>query len=341
MNIRIRTLAGAAALAFSAQASALVMLGNFNFTGSPALEMDVNASTDRVYIAGGMGQSGLISINASNPGAMNQTSVGPGGGGVAVDPITGRFGTTQGSTFYMYNPNSTLHFSTGLTGCGGSVAQAGGHFGVSTQCIDTFRIYDQSGALLFNQAAGGVGSRVAANEATDTFYFRRDFGGGSINTVRVGPPYSSSTPLAQNGHVWGANSTTNRVYHQISSTQLDILDGNTHAIVNTVALTGGTSWLSISSLLNQWVVADGSSTLRVFDGISNSLLETFSMPTGWHPYMTDIADGDDRLYVVASHDSGAKGLFVFGMTAGVPLPGTLTLLFPGLLGLGALRRRRT
>src|SRR2546428_8767530 len=75
----------------------------------------------QVYIPGGMGQAGLIRVNASNPASMSQTAL-SNGGGVAADNQTGRYATTDGYGGHLnvYNSNDTLYDSQTISGCGGS-----------------------------------------------------------------------------------------------------------------------------------------------------------------------------------------------------------------------------
>ncbi len=73
-------------------AGLLNLLGTFDYNPAGGLggEMDVNPNGDLVYISAGMGQSGLIRVNASNPASMTSTTLSY-GGGFAVDPVTGGY----------------------------------------------------------------------------------------------------------------------------------------------------------------------------------------------------------------------------------------------------------
>ena len=73
------TLAAVAMLFGAGQAMAAPMLlGQTTFSGATGGQIDVYAPNDYVYIASGFGQTGLIRIDASNPGAMTQTSIASG-----------------------------------------------------------------------------------------------------------------------------------------------------------------------------------------------------------------------------------------------------------------------
>lgn len=330
----LRALALAAVFALgSGHASAIAILGSFNFTGATG-DMDVNPNGDLVYISSGFGESGLIRVDASNPAAMSQTTLGTAGSGagVAVDPGTGRFATTTGfgGQFQIFNPNNTLHFSTAIPGCGGALAAGGGLFGVSTQCSDHFSIFNQAGGLLFQQALGGVGGQVGHNPATGNFYARV-----TNNTRVVTPSFATSTIP---GVFFIANGATNRLYGGSTATQLQVLDGTTHALLATIALvTGGVP--EVSTLLNQIYVIDVG-LIKVFNGVTNALLESFALPDGYSPFNLEIADGDDRLYALASKPGNPNALFVLQM-ASVPEPSTLALILAALFGLGVVARRRS
>ena len=324
MKASFRTLAAGALLCLaSAQASAITVLGSFAFSGTPGLEMDINPNGDLVYIAGGMGQSGLIRVNASNPLAMSQVGIGPGGGGVAVDPGTGRFATTVGGSFFIYNSNLSTHFSSGIPGCGGSVVSGGGLFGVNTQCFDHFSLFSQAPGLVFQQPLGGVGGQVGYNPATGNFYSRVN------NSTRVITPSLTTSTIG--GVFTIANGVTNRLYGGNSANQIDVIDGNTHGLIGSISLTAGGALPAVSSLLNQ-VYAIDSGQIKVFDGATHALLQTLALPNGYLPYSLEAAHLDDRLYVLASKPGNPNALFVLDASA-APVAGTLWLMLAGLLGL--------
>src|SRR2546422_72307 len=89
-----------------------ILLGSYAYSGAGGTDMAVDSSSKQVYISGGMGQAGLIRVNASNPASMSQTAL-SNGGGVAADNQTGRYATTDGYGGHLkvYKSNNKLYYS--------------------------------------------------------------------------------------------------------------------------------------------------------------------------------------------------------------------------------------
>lgn len=328
------TLAATALLFGASQAMAApVLLGQTGFSVATGGQIDVYAPNDYVYIASGFGQTGLIRIDASNPGAMTQTTVSASwGGGVAVDSTTGRLGTTNGygNTFAILNPNGSVFSSIGISGCGGNVSYGGGKFGVSTQCNDHMTLINATtGAVAFVSGFSGTGSSTAYNSFTNTFYQDRNPGGSSLVMNGATGATGSISGLAMD-----ANGVTNRVYvNNAGGTQ--VLDGTTHAQVGFINFAG----LAEADTAQNRIYIGSGSVINVYDGLTLGFVDTINLPAGYFFQGMEMATGDDRLYVMASSNTGLN-LLVYGTAAqGVPAPAPLALLVFGLAALVVRRRR--
>ncbi|NLF68877.1 MAG: hypothetical protein GX575_07460, partial [Candidatus Anammoximicrobium sp.] len=297
-------------------ADLLNVLGTFDYNPAGGLggEMDVNPNGDLVYISAGMGQSGLIRVNASFPGAMTSNTLAY-GAGVAVDPVTGRYATTDGAwngNLYVYNSNDTLYDTEGLTGCGGSLAAGNGTFGISTQCTDRFHIYNEATASISLVGSGAVGSQATYNGATSRYYWNLNPGSAAQYFTESPPAYVATL----SGYfVREANPLTNRLYAINTGTNsLQVLNGTTHAVIATVGAGGDTA---VDTALDRLYFVQGGA-ISVYNGSGTSLLGTITLPDGYTANSMDMAVGDDRLYVLA-WKSGVTNqrLFVMQTGAGV------------------------
>jgi len=318
-------------------AASPVLLGQTIYTGATGAEVDINPTGQLVYIASGFGQTGWVRIDASNPGAMTQSTLAGGwGGGVAVDPVTGRYASTSGygGAFRIFNADGSIRSTSPLSGCGGSVAYGGGRFAVSTQCSDHIAIFDEvSGAMLANIASNGVGSSTVYNSATNTFYQNRtpSFSPGGTNALAIGPTFSTSNVA---GFVYDANGVTNRLYvNNGGGTQ--VLDGSTNAVLATVAYSGE---VEADTLLNRYYIGSGSG-INILDGLTNTLIDSILLPFGQSFQTMGMEDGSNLLYVITS-GGGASHLLVYSTTSEVPEPASIAMMLVGLLAIGGLRVRQ-
>jgi autotransporter-associated beta strand protein len=293
------------------------MLGTFDFAPGAGLgnEVDVNPNGELLYIGSGFGQTGLIRVNASNPAAMSSTTLSF-GGGVAVDPVTGRYGTTNGgASFRVFNSDDTTFDTEGLTGCGGSVAAGNGTFGISTQCSDTFHLYSQAtGSITFTTGGLAVGSKMTYNSATGNFYMNRNPGGGSffVNETNT----ATNGFVATNTEIQTANGVTNRLYGAgPSADQITVLNGATHAIFaqTTVANFGG-GLLAVNTLRDRLYVGTVTD-IQILDGTTLATLGSFTLPDGYAPVRFEMAAGSDRLYVIG-RKTGVSDSRIFVLESG-------------------------
>lgn len=294
-------------------AALLSLLGNVDFSNIPG-ELDVNPNGDLVYISAGMGQSGLIRVNASNPAAMTVTTL-SGGAGVAVDPVTGRYATTNGfgAQLLVRNPDDSLHDTDAITGCGGSLAAGMGTFGVSTQCSDHFAIYRQATGTVTNYGSGGVGSRVVYNAATQQYFWRADGVGTRVFNETSG---LLATTLSNRYIAEAMPGLFNRVYvTDTNFSHLYVLDGNTFAVTATVTMPIGD--VAVDTANDRLYIVSGNA-IQIYNGAGTTPLGTFTIPGGYTPGLIDMAIDDDRLYVLSSKAGFQNRLFLLqaGSTPG-------------------------
>ncbi len=295
-----------------------------------ALEMTVDPGLGLAYVAGGMGQTGLVRVDVRDPTAMSGSVLTAAfGGGAAVDPVSHRLGTTDayGGNFGLFDPSGALADSDPVTGCGGHLAAgAPGIFGVSTQCIDTFAVYDQAaGGVVFETPAGGVGSRPIFNAATGRFYQNRTprFGNGGRLHALVISPASGSPPFAAadlgtDGWVAGADPSRNRLYffdeHAALATPpgLHLLDGTTHAPIGPIAVTVSGFALHAAAIDRTYYFGSDS-RIRLLDPASGAVLAEvdFKAASGGYSREAFATDGR-RAFVTGYNGSLPVRLFAIG-----------------------------
>jgi fibronectin type 3 domain-containing protein len=255
------------------------LLGTFAYSGAGNVDLAVDASSKRVYVSGGIYQSGLIRIDASNPASMSQVTL-PYGGGVAADSQTGRYATSNYSDrrLYVYNANGSLYDVEQLTGCPGTMDSdpATGRFFVSSQCSDRI-------AVVFDPSTGNVLQNLTPNYAA----------GYVVAPLVVSPSYATSTPIT--GFVQAADGRPGRLYVAGNDGSFRVLDSTTYATLQTFPATSFTSVVADASLALFY--ASTGTTIRVYDATTYGLVTTVTLPS---PVQNmKMVPGDDRLYVLA------------------------------------------
>lgn len=366
-------LAAAVPLA-SAQATALSLLGSVGYTGLvdnmdnqvTGGSLAVDPTNNYVYVGSSFGGSGLLRFDVSTPASpaapttifsANTSSYTQYGAGVAVDPSNGRYATTNGygtlannqfhTTLGVFNPDGSSFGSAGVAGCGGSIAAGSGTFGVSTQCTDTFAIFSEThNAIVYSAPIGGVGSTVVYDSANGTYYVDNSPHNVLAEPLAIsenGPWPATVSHVPYNIQLYAANGATNLLYGVDASGNVLVLDANTsnYVIRNTITGLNGVQAITADSSLNQMYIASGNA-IDAYTGNGGSFLDQFTLDPGYSVTAMGMAAGGNLLYVNA-HNGSAQRLYVLQASdppSGVPEPGTLLLLGPGLAALALRRSRR-
>ena len=224
-----------------------ILLGTYAYSGAGGTDMAVDSSSKQVYISGGMGQAGLIRVNASNPANMSQTTL-SNGGGVAADNQTGRYATTDGYGGHLnvYNSNDTLYDSQTISGCGGSLTgdSVTGRFFISSQCSDHIAVYSEgSKSFLANIANNGVGSLPVFDPGTGNIFenLTPNHGNGNVVAPLV-VSSSDATSLPFTGFVMAADGAIGHLYVGANNGDFRVFNSSTFATLHTFP---GTSFSSV------------------------------------------------------------------------------------------------
>ena len=273
----------------------LYLAGSFAYSGAGGAVLGANAALKQVYIAGGMGQVGLIRIQTSDPASMSEAQLPSGGGGIAVDRATGRYATTDGysGNLLVFNGDDSLYARVRLTGCGGDLDAdpASGRFFISTQCSDHIAVFDEhSRTLLANISCEGVGSRVVFDPGTGHIYenLTPNHRLGATAPLRVdGSTFGTSMPFI--GFIQATDGLLNRLYVSDHST-LNVLDSRTLATVRSIP-GAGSSFVLADTALGRFYTLGAGNVLTTYDAVTFAELGTSPCPRPratctWRPTTT-------------------------------------------------------
>src|SRR5207249_67370 len=102
----------------------------------------------------------------------------------------------------------------------------------------------------------------------------------------------------------GVNPVTNRLYFA-SGSNLQVLDGNNESLIATIP-GGNTGPLGINTSLNRLYVSDGlNQVVKVIDGATNTVTDSFSLGLGVVPGIIGVDSVKNRIYV-----TGGTNLYV-------------------------------
>jgi len=294
------------------------LLGSLGLGSQPLGELAVNPNSDRAYVAGGFGPSPLSVVNASDPtNPALMTTIGSSGSGVTVNPVTNRFYSANlyGGQVLVYDGTDNHQITTVTLGggfCPGylDVNPATNLIYVGSQCggfNDPVHVINgaTNSVVAGPLGSGGVMSEVHVNPATRNIYAY-----GPVTRVWR-PDYTFLTDIS-GAYIMAANAVTNRVY-LTTGTDLQVRDGNSHALLATIPGAGGTSSVAVCTVSNRIYVADYSATrlaVEVIDGATNTIVESFSLGQNVTPQHVAVDCAKNRVYVTGSSPSGST-LFIY------------------------------
>ncbi len=294
------------ALALAGNAAALELRGSVPAPGQPIGDVAVNPATDQVYLGGGMAQAFMTVIDASdpdNPAVVTTISGANGGSGVAVNPNTNRFYTSDafGGKIKVYDGATNGFIKDIAIGfCPGSfdIDVTTELIYVTAQCgasNDPLHVIDGVTDTLAAGpiGTGGVVGAVRLNAATGRAYTCTS---GSARIFGPSPGFADLGTIAGEC-VQDANPVTNRLYLS-SGGDTVVRDGATEGLIVTIAGVAGTA--AVNTDRDRLYVLDNlGEAINVIDGQSNTVVETFALPAGMSPKVLAVDSSKNRLYVSA------------------------------------------
>jgi hypothetical protein len=261
--------------------------------------MAVNPALNLIYDGGGFNAGGnsMTVIDGSTFSVVTNFSP---AGGAAVDMKTDNYWTGDlfGGDVLVYSaPSNTQIHSTHLSGCPGQVnfdckkrrmwvtAQCGG--GNDPAWVvnaDTFAVI--SGPI----GSGGVMGLAITNPATGKLYLT-----ASGVPKEVNPTTFAVTNTAF-GTVGAVDTVMNRLY-ALSGNSLQIVNGATEAIMNTIALTYTPNGLGVNNALGNLYASNPAGTLEVRNSTTGVLISTFSLGANANPQGMAVDSTRGRIYV--------------------------------------------
>ena len=283
----------------------------------------VNPTTNRIYFNRFVNNStsDTAVVDASDRANPAIVTTLRGGFGLTVNPVTNRIYTTDG-----YGGN-ILVYDDATNSLIASVHKGYCHPGMDTDTT-TNLIYTASQCGANNDplqvvngnthtivggplGSGGVAGAVYVNSATGRVYVDA---GSWARVFGPSPAFSFLTDLT-GGSIAGVNPVTNRLYFQPQSGMgLQVLDGNTHALIATISgVAGGAGLLGVNTRLNRLYVCDQTNNvIKVIDGGTNTIIRSFPLDSTMTvtPYSIGVDSAKRRLYVAGRLSDGTTRLYV-------------------------------
>ncbi len=317
MRTLLRILANATVLFVTVSGTASgQVLNTVSIPSNSCCSVDVNSSTDRIFVSGGASFGQIITMLDGNTGAILHT-LGT-GSGARVNPVTNKvyagavFSPSQGFLVYDGSTGNLLKTITAFD-CpiAAAVDVSSNRIWGSAQCgggNDAIFLVDGGTDTLLSPpgriGSGGVMGNIVINQVTHLAYVYP-----SAVSKRVDPVSFAVSVNPFSGVVIAADPVQNRLYAwNQSAGQIQVIDGNTQAILTTFA---GAGFGTVNAVQERAYIADQSShSILVIDAVSEKLLGSIAIPgtAGFGEIAVNSTSG--LLYLPTVDSSGASLLIV-------------------------------
>jgi YVTN family beta-propeller protein len=266
---RVSTLALAfCALAIAASSTLAQSINTTIAVGSQPASLDVNTTTNKVYVANVVDRSVSVIDGATNTVTATITGIGTHMGDLAVNSVTNKIYVTS-----AYDGNVIV--IDGATNTVSKVLHTGGY---------TWRI-----------SVNPVTNRIYVSDANSSIIFVLD---GASDTVigSVAMPSGAANASA-------VNTATNKIYVVNASNSVNVINGATNTIVGTIAVGSSPQKIAVNSATNRIYVANySSSNVSVINGATDAVVTNIS--TSGNPFGVGIDTTTNQ--IIVPNQSGAS-----------------------------------
>ncbi|MCA1565218.1 MAG: hypothetical protein LC803_06215 [Acidobacteria bacterium] len=255
--------------------------------GHQPASLDVNTTTNKVYVANVVDRSVSVIDGATNTVTATITGVSTHMGDLAVNSVTNKIYVTS-----AYDGN--VNVIDGATNTVSKVVHTGGYtWRISVNPV-TNRIYvsDANSSIIFvldgasDTVIGSVAMPAGAayasavNTATNKIYVVN--GSNSVNVINGATNTIVGTiPVGSSPQKIAVNSATNRIYvANYSSSNVSVINGATDTVITNISTSGNPFGVGIDTTTNEIIVPNQSDAVAdpidIISGASNSVLTTFA-----------------------------------------------------------------
>jgi YVTN family beta-propeller protein len=277
--------------------------------GTAPFGVDVNSTTNRVYVANRDSNSVSVIDATTNTVIGSPITVGTAPHAVAVNSATNRIyvaNTNSGTVTVIDGATNTVigsPIAVGLAPYGIAVNPTTNRIYVANQTSGTVTVIDgATNATTGSPIAVGLSPYgIAVNPVTNRIYVTSTFSNnvrvidGSTNTVIGSPIAVGSLPYGI-----AVNPATNRIYvANYTNNTVNVIDGATNAVIGS-PLTVGTDpyGIAVNSNTNRIYVANRqSNNLTILDGATNTALSGSPVTVGTAPRGVALNPATGRVYV--------------------------------------------
>jgi YVTN family beta-propeller protein len=260
-------------------------------SSSTLVGVGVNPVTNKIYV--GDQNSQVYVIDGNTNSIIANVTVRPSFAGIVANPNTNKIYVASGSGAYVIN-GSTDTIKSGMSDCNGQVSYLAVNpvtNKIYVPCITTpnglqgrqafISVFNGSTDTLvdrINMAWNGqMFGGIAVNPSTNTIY-QTDFNNHLVYVFDGNTDTLTNTISASSGFIT-VNPNTNKVYTSDGANSVNIIDGSTNKVVQTLQV-GNSPWeISVNPNTNKIYVANsGSNFVSIIDGNSSNTSTAPSAP---------------------------------------------------------------